>query len=781
LRRNKMENSSAKRSLMAGTGLALLATGHLTEAAETLPKPSAPFAGKIDISRDRSVPAWPEGVKAPKGAPNVVLILLDDTGFSAASTFGGAVATPELDRLAASGLRYNSFHVNALCSPTRATLLTGRNNHQVGFGSVSDNASGFPGYNSVWNKDMVSVAEVLRRNGYSTAAFGKWHNTPQWEISPVGPFDRWPTSLGFEYYYGFMAGADSQWQPRLWRNTVPVEPPATPEQNYHVTTDLTNDAVRWLHQHDALAQDKPFFLYFAPGATHSPHHAPQEWVDRYKGRFDQGWDKLREETFERQKKLGVIPATAELTPRPKELPAWDSLNGEQKKLMASQAEVFAGFLAHTDYEVGRLLKAIEEEGQADNTLVLYIVGDNGASAEGGLEGSYAGAAEGGPQGVEQHLKRVDDPSGELFTNNYAAAWAWATNTPFQWTKQVASHLGGTRNPLVVSWPSKIRDKGGVRGQFQHINDIAPTIYDVAGIRFPEKVDGVKQVPLEGTSLSYTFNNAAAPGSHTTQYFEMVGNRGIYKDGWWAGARHLLPWKRDAWETAEIGQHPWELYNLNEDYSQAHNLATKNPEKLQELVALFDSEAERNNVYPFIPRRGKQPSPADGKTTFTYREGVSRIPVRVAPNVSGRSHSITADIDVPERGAEGVIIAEGGRFGGFTLYVKDGRVIYESNSSGAIRDRIVSSVPLPTGKVRIVLDYIADAANAKPAADRKVKSGSGKLLVNGVAAGEARFAIYWGYSNETLDLGSDTGSPVSTDYVSPFAFTGKVDKVTIQLK
>lgn len=775
-----MKQGIKKTAILAGGALASL-VGQSANAAETLPPPDPGFTGKIDVSRDKSVPAWPRGVTAPKGAPNVVLILLDDTGFSAASTFGGAVATPELDRLAASGLRYNSFHVNALCSPTRAALLTGRNNHQVGFGSVSDNATGFPGYNSVWNKDMVSVAEVLRRNGYSTAAFGKWHNTPQWEISPVGPFDRWPTSLGFEYYYGFMAGADSQWQPRLWRNTVPVEPPATPVQGYHVTTDLTNDAVHWLHQHDALAQDKPFFLYFAPGATHSPHHAPQEWVDKYKGSFNQGWDKLREETFERQKKLGVIPATAELTPRPKELPAWDSLNSEQKKLLAGQAEIFAGFLAHTDYEIGRLMKAIEDEGQADNTLVLYIVGDNGASAEGGLEGSYAGAAEGGPQGVEQRLKRVDDPSGELFTNNYASAWAWATNTPFQWTKQVASHLGGTRNPLVVSWPSKIRDKGGVRGQFQHINDIAPTIYDVAGIRFPETVDGVKQVPLEGTSLSYTFNDAAAPGTHTTQYFEMVGNRGIYKDGWWAGARHLLPWKRDAWETAEIGQHPWELYNLNEDYSQAHDLAAKNPKKLQELVALFDSEAERNNVYPLIPRRGKQPSPADGKTTFTYREGVNRIPARVAPNVSGRSHTITADIEVPERGAEGVIIAEGGRFGGFTLYVRDGRVIYESNSSGAIRDRIVSSVPLPTGKVRIVLDYTADAATAKPAADRKVKSGSGKLLVNGAAAGEARFAIYWGYSNETLDVGSDTGSPVSTDYASPFTFTGKVDKVTIQLK
>lgn len=778
-----MENSSAKRSLMAGTGLALLATGHLTEAAETLPKPSAPFAGKIDISRDRAVPAWPEGVKAPKGAPNIVLVLLDDVGFSAASTFGGAVDTPELDRLAANGLRYNSFQVNALCSPTRAALLTGRNNHQTGFGSVADNAAGYPGYNSVLGKNVVTVADVLRRNGYSTAAFGKWHNTPQWEISPAGPFDRWPTGLGFEYFYGFMAGADSQWQPRLWRNTVPVEPSTTPDKGYHVTTDLSNDAITWLHQHDAVAPDKPFFLYYAAGATHSPHHAPQEWVDKYKGRFDQGWDRLREETFQRQKKLGVIPATAELTPRPNELPAWDSLTPEQKKLMAAQAEVFAGFLAHTDYEIGRILHAIEEEGQSDNTLVLYIVGDNGASAEGGLEGSYVGPAVGGFKGVENRVQRVDDPGGELFTNNYAAAWAWATNTPFQWTKQVASHLGGTRNPLLVSWPAGVKDKGGVRGQFHHVNDIAPTIYDVTGISFPETVDGVRQLPLEGTSFRYSFDNPTAPTTHTTQYFEMVGNRGIYKDGWWAGARHLLPWKREAWETAEIGQHSWELYNLNEDYSQAHDLATKEPEKLKELVALFDHEAERNQVYPLAPRRGRQPSPADGRTFFTYREGVTRIPVRVTPSLTGVSHTITADIQVPDSGAEGVIFAEGGRFGGLTLYVKDGRVVFENNASGAVRDRIVSSGKLPTGKVRITLDYTVDGAPlaAPGKGDRRVRSGIGNLKINDAVAGEARYAVFWGYSNETLDLGSDTGSPVSNSYASPFPFTGKVEKVTIQLK
>jgi arylsulfatase len=775
-----MKQIISKLALLAG-GTAAYLGGQNAHAGEAAALPEPGFKGKIDVSRDKSVPAWPDAAKSSKGAPNVVLILLDDVGFGAASTFGGAATTPELDKLAAQGLRYNTFHVNSLCSPTRAALLTGRNNHQVGFGTVADNASGFPGYNAVWNKSTVSVAEVLRRNGYSTAAFGKWHNTPTPEISPVGPFDHWPTSLGFEYYYGFMAGADNQWEPRLYRNTLAVEPPATPAQGYHLTSDLANDAIHWLHQHDAIAPEKPFFLYFATGATHSPHHAPRQWIDRYKGKFDQGWDKLREETFARQKKLGVIPANAELTPRPKELPAWDSLDADQKKLLARQAEVAAGFLAHTDNEVGRVLKAIENEGQAENTLVLYIVGDNGASAESGLAGTDGRTADGKPQSVKERLGHLNDIGGELFNNNYAATWAWANNTPFQWTKQVASHLGGTRNPLVVSWPAKVKEKGGLRNQFQHINDIAPTIYEAAGITFPDVVDGVSQVPLEGSSLVYTFDNPNAPGTHTTQYFEMVGNRGIYKDGWWAGARHLLPWKRDAWDTAGIGQHPWELYNLKEDFSQAHDLAASYPEKLKELQQLFDQEARRNNVYPLIPYRENRPTPADGKNIFTYREGVNRVPTRVAPDLSARSHTISADIEVPDKGAEGVIIAEGGRFGGFSLYIRNGKVIYENNAFGAAHEKIVSAEPLPTGKVRIFFDYTVESVVTRDLpAGRSVSSGSGRLSINGRQAGEAKFARFGGFS-ETLDVGSDLGSPVSNDYATPFAFTGRVNKVTIQLK
>jgi arylsulfatase len=775
-----MKQGITKIALLAGGALACLG-GRDAHAGDPAPQPEPGFKGKIDVSRDKSVSAWPEAAKAPKGAPNVVLILLDDVGFGAASTFGGAAATPELDKLAARGLRYNTFHVNSLCSPTRAALLTGRNNHQVGFGTVADNASGFPGYNAVWNKNTVSVAELLRRNGYSTAAFGKWHNTPTSEISPVGPFDHWPTSLGFEYYYGFMAGADSQWEPRLYRTTLAVEPSTTPAQGYHVTSDLANDAIRWLHQHDAVAPDKPFFLYFATGATHTPHHAPQEWIDKYKGKFDQGWDKLREETFARQKQLGVIPANAELTTRPAELPAWDSLDADQKKLLARQAEVAAGFLAHTDFEVGRVLKAIEDEGQADTTLVFYIVGDNGASAEGGLSGIDGRTAEGKQQSVAERLKHVNDLGGELFNNHYAAAWAWANNTPFQWTKQVASHLGGTRNPLIVSWPAKIKEKGGLRSQFQHVNDIAPTIYEVAGINFPEVVDGVRQVPLEGSSLAYTFDNPDAPGTHTTQYFEMVGNRGIYKGGWWAGARHMLPWKRDAWDTTGIGQHPWELYNLNEDYSQAHDLAGTYPEKLKELQQLFDQEARRNNVYPLIPYREQRPTPADGKNSFTYREGVNRVPTRIAPDLSARSHTISADLEVPDSGAEGVIIAEGGRFGGFSLYVRNGRVIYENNAFGAAHEKIVSAEPLPAGKVRIIFDYTVESVVTRDLpAGRSVSSGSGLLTINGRPAGAAKFARFGGFS-ETLDVGSDLGTPVSNDYATPYAFTGRVEKVNIQLK
>jgi arylsulfatase A-like enzyme len=494
--------------------------------------------------------------------------------------------------------------VNAMCSPTRGALLSGRNNHEVGFGVIAESAAGYPGYNSVWPKSAASIAEVLRLSGYSTAAFGKWHNTPVWEVNPAGPFDRWPTGLGFEYFYGFLGAAVSQWEPTLYRNTTPVEPATGHNGIYHLTPDLVNNAIQWVQQHDAVSPQKPFFLYLATGATHSPHHVPQEWVSKQKGAFDQGWDELRKQTFARQKEIGVIPASAELTPRPKEIPAWDSLTGSQKKLLSHQMEVYAGFLAQTDYEVGRLLQAIRAEGHVEDTAIFYIVGDNGGSAEGGFEGHDGVTVDNKTRPIEDRLEHIGDLGSELFSNHYATAWGWSTNTPFQWAKEVASHLGGTRDPLIFSWPGHIQGAGGLRTQFHHVVDIAPTVYELAGIQFPDAVNGVKQIPLEGASMVYSFDHPDAPSPHKVQYFEMLGSRGIYRDGWWAGSFHHLPWQSGPvqQDRSTPENNPWELYNLDQDYSQAHNLAAQNPEKLAELRELFDSEARRNNVYPLEPRR-----------------------------------------------------------------------------------------------------------------------------------------------------------------------------------
>jgi arylsulfatase len=751
--------------------------------ADTLPRPDPAFKGKIDPSRDKSSPDWPQRPTATKGAPNVILILLDDVGFGATSTFGGPVPTPALDELAKSGLRYNRFHVNSLCSPTRAALLSGRNDHEIGFGTVIEAAQGYPGYNSIWPRSAASIAEILKLNGYSTAAFGKWHNTPAWETNPAGPFDHWPTGLGFEYFYGFVAGMDEQWYPRLYRNTVAVEPPTNPAGGYHLTTDLANDATRWVQQHDAVSPQKPFFLYFATGATHEPHQVPQEWIDKYKGKFEQGWDKLREETFARQKEFGIIPANAELTPRPKELPAWDSLSADQKKLLSHQMEVYAGFLAHTDYEIGRLLQNIKAEGHNEDTIVFYIPGDNGASAEGGIEGHDALTADGKPRSIEERLAHSSEMGSDLYLNQYASGWAFATCTPFQWSKQVASHLGGTRDPLIVSWPGHIKDAGGLRSQFHHITDIAPTIYELAGVQFPNSVNGVKQLPLEGFSMVYSFDHANQPSPHRVQYFEMVGNRGIYKDGWWAGSRHLLPWDLSAhWLDRLPENNPWELYNLDADYSQAHDLAAQNPEKLKELVQLFDSEARRNNVYPLTPSGSPMPTPYDGATTFVYHPGVERIPAASAPRLTGRAHRITADVEIPAGGAEGVILAQGGVLGGYTLYIKNGRVIYEVNASGN-RAGSISSGPLEPGKAHIVLEFMPDSVETKPGliTARRPSPGVARLSVNGKPAGETKIAVFGVYYFETLDVGSDLGSAVSPDYTSPFRFTGKIDTVKVDLQ
>ena len=724
------------------SGAVAFSSWHPAWANDNDPKP---VASTIPV-HEAPPQSWPEPPKAPAGAPNVVVILIDDVGFGATSTFGGPISTPNFDRLAQSGLRYNSFHMNSLCSPTRAALLTGRNNHQVGFGSIAEWSAPYPGYNTVLPKSAATIAEVLKENGYSTSAYGKWHNTPMWQVSPAGPFDRWPTGLGFEHFYGFNQAADSQYYPRIYRDTTPVEPSKTPKEGYHFTTDITNDAISWLHQHDAVAHDKPFFIYFATGAVHEPHHVPAQWVQHYKGRFDQGWDVIRKEAFERQKALGVIPAKAELTPRPDGLPAWDSLTSDQKKLLAHEAEVYAGYTEQTDYEVGRLLDAIRDEGQADNTIVFWIFGDNGASAEGGLEGHDARTPHGKPKSIEERLDISNLLGSELFMNHYAASWAWALNSPFMGTKQDASHLGGTTDPLVVSWPGHIKDAGGIRGQFSHVNDIAPTIYDIVGIKLPGEVDGVKQIPLEGKSLAYTFDNPNAPTRHTLQYFTTSGNRGIYKDGWWAGSRFRSTWEPNYYTAAtdkDIDAHPWELYNLNDDYSQSHDLAAKYPEKLKELQKVFDEEATRNHAYPILPARSSLlDAKLKGKTVFTYRTGVERLPLRYAPGLFGHTYTIDADVVVPTDGGEGVIVAEGGLLNGFSLFVKDNRVYYEVNVANDHSDQLVASTQLRPGEAHIQLSVTPDPASIAAAAPTGVPqfstrgpvAGTVKLAINGAPAG-----------------------------------------------
>ena len=749
-----------------------------------LPRPDPAFNGKID-KRDSSKPDWPQHPKAHSGAPNVVLILLDDVGFGASSTFGGPIDTPAFQQLADNGLRYNRFHVNAMCSPTRAALLAGRNSHQMGFGNIAELASGYPGYNSLWPKESASIAEVLKDNGYSTSAFGKWHNTPMWEVNAAGPFDRWPTGLGFEYFYGFMSAQTSQWEPTLYRNTLPVDPLVVRGAGDHLTTDLVDDAIGWVHRHDALASEKPFFLYFATGATHVPHHVSQDWIAKYKGRFDEGWDVLRQRTFERQKQLGVIPANTELTPRPKEMPAWDSLSADQKKLVTRQMEVYAAFLAQTDYEVGRLLASIRADGHNEDTIVFYISGDNGSSAEGTPEGRDGANIDGKALSITERLEKVDDLGGELFLNHFATAWAWSMNTPFQWAKEVASHLGGTRDPLIVSWPGHITKPGGIRSQFTHLIDVAPTIYELASITPPIEVNGIKQTPLEGVSFAYTFDHPNAPSRHNTQYFEMLGSRGIYKDGWWAGSFNHIPWptEKNAFNAGPEPK-PWELYHLDEDFSQAHDVAAQYPDKVKELEALFDSEAKRNHVYPLEPLRDGVPFITNGKTSFVYRYGQQQIPAASAPRVSQRAHVITADLNIPASGATGAIVVEGGRYGGFTLYAKSGSLIYESNVNGHRVGQVVSSERLPTGKVTVAVAFapdnpVPDQPTVTPTAARLVP-GVITLSINGKTVGSGHVAGI-GNNSDTFDIGYDRGSPVSASYTSPFTFTGEVESVRVELK
>ena len=749
-----------------------------------IPEPDSPFGGKIGTTYKESTPDFPKPVAPPAGAPNVLLILTDDTGFGHAATFGGAAATPNLDRLAQSGLRFNRFHTTALCSPTRAALLTGRNHHSVGTGVIIEMGTGYPGYTGTVPKTTAGLPEVLRLNGYATAAIGKWHNTPSTEISPSGPFDRWPTgsTWGFEYFYGFMQGETPQYTPVLYRNTSPVPPPRTPEQGYHLTADSADEAIGWINGVNATNPNKPWFLYFATGGVHSPHHAPQDYRDKYKGRFDGGWDKYREETFARQKALGVVPANAKLPPLPKDVPPWDGLSADAKRVYARLMENYTAYLEYTDAQIGRVIDSVSATGEADNTVIIYIVGDNGASAEGGLEGTVnAIASMNGLQlGLPGLLAKFDDIGGPGTEPHIPVGWALAANTPFQWTKQIASHFGGTRNPMVISWPKRITDKGGLRSQFHHITDIAPTILEAAGVAAPQVVNGVTQKPIEGMGMAYTFPSASAPDRRTVQYFELLGNRAIYKDGWVAATQHGIPWKTAGQDKA-FEADTWELYDVNNDFTEATDLAMQFPDRLKELQAAFDTEARKYDVYPLDDRfaqrfdQSLRPNPLTGLTTFTYGPGVSYINENAFINAHNVAFSITAEVDADRGPANGVIAAIGGGTSGWSLYVKDGRPTFYYNFFEVSGYRIQSATRLPSGTSTVRVEFTPEAAGLGKAAAVKIYM-DGKP----VAAGRVERTVPLGYGAEGFDVGADNISAVSPDYKSPFAFHGTVKSVTIAL-
>ncbi len=744
-------------------------------------EPPTPTITEQDARKAKAPPRF--AVKAPAGAPNVVVVLIDDIGFGASKTFGGAINMPTLQALADSGLRYNRFHTTALCSPTRTALLTGRNHHVNNAGAIMELATAFPGNTGVRPNSVAPLAEILRLNGYSTAAFGKYHETAPWEASVSGPYDRWPTRSGFDKFYGFIGGETNQWAPAIYDGVTRVEPPHTP--GYHFTTDMTNQAIAWMRFQHALTPDKPFFIYFATGATHAPHHVSKEWIAKYKGQFHQGWDRLREETLARQIKLGVVPAGTKLTPRPAEIAAWSTLTADQQRLFERQMETFAGFAEQTDYEVGRLVQALRDMGALDNTLLLYIVGDNGASAEGGPDGSYNEmlALNGIVSDVASQLPHIDEWGGPNTFPHYAVGWAHAMDTPFQWTKQVASHFGGTRNPLVISWPARIKAKGGLRPQFHHVIDVAPTVLEAAGLPQPTTVNGTKQLPMDGVSMVYTFDDPKAKGNRTTQYFEMFGNRAIYHDGWVAATRHSIPWL--VAPLPPFDQDRWELYNVDVDFSEANNLAAQNPAKLKELQDLFVQEAIRNHVFPLDDRRVERfdaaiagrPDLIGSRKSLTLYEGMTGITENAFINIKGRSFSITADVEVVA-GANGVIIAQAGRFGGWSLYVKDGRAHHVYNFGGLQRTDVASPQPLTAGRHTIRYEFVYDGGAPG-------SGGLSRLSVDGTTVGETRVprTMPFMYSgDEGVDVGTDNETPVTEEYKEgDNKFTGRIRQVVVEVK
>ncbi len=797
---------------LSGIGLAILSssciaqqvTGELgspsattTISGKQLPPPNPQFGGVIEEKASESKAWWPPRVVPPKGAPNVLLIMTDDEGFGAPSTFGGVIETPALDRLAKNGLRYTQFHSAALCSPTRAALITGRNHHVAGYGVVGEAATGFPGYDSIIQKDTGTIGTILKENGYATSWFGKDHNTPFYLASQAGPFDQWPIGMGFEYFYGFVGGDTSQWQPNLFRNTTAIYP-VQGNPGWNLTTAMADDAIQHMKRLKEIAPDKPFFVYYVPGGTHSPHHPTPEWIKKISDQhlFDGGWNKLRETIFANQKRLGIIPADAKLTPWPKDLPEWDSLSWDEKKLFIKQADVYGAYLAYTDYEIGRVIQAVEDLGELNNTLIIYISGDNGASAEGMLNGTpnEFTTFNGVSVPVKDQFLWYEFWGSERTFPHFAAGWAWAMDTPFKWVKQVASHRGGTAQGVCMSWPGHIKDVGGIRSQFHHVIDIVPTILEATGVSAPDTINGIKQRPIEGVSMAYTWDkaNANAPTKHTTQYFEMLGNRAIYHDGWMAATTPVtIPWELNTATPPDVVTgYKWELYNLKEDVTEANDLAAKMPDKLKELQGVFYAEAKKYNVLPldnstlarFLTQR---PSATAGRTHFEYSGELTGVPASAAPNILEKSYTITAEVEIPEGGAEGMIVTEGGRFGGYGLFLSKGefgfgrgKVVFLYNLLD-LKRTTWEGPELSAGKHTIVFDFKFEGPGLG-------KGGTGVLSVDGqeVAKNSMEHTTPIMFpEDEDFDVGQDTRTPLALieyRYECPFKFTGKINKLTFDL-
>ena len=766
--------------------VAIMLSVYLSSAAfaqDVLPRPPQPFKGTVNLRAKESKSDFPQPIKAPAGAPNVLLVLLDDVGFGATSTFGGPCNTPTFQMLADNGLKFNHFHTTALCSPTRAALITGRNHHSVHTGVITEAATGFPGYDSVMQKDTATVAEVLNQNGYGTAWFGKNHNVPDWQTSQAGPFDLWPTGLGFDHFYGFLGGDTSQWRPAVTEGTKPIDP-YLGNPDYNFDYDIADQAIKWIGMQKAVAPEKPFFCYYAPGATHAPHHPKKEWVEKYKGKFDQGWDKIREETFARQKTMGIIPQDAVLTPLAPGIQAWDSCSANEKKAYARFMEVYAGFLEQTDYNVGRVIDSIRKRGELDNTMVIFIAGDNGASAEGSRQGLLNEMTffNGIKENIDDVLARADEIGSWKTYNHYPVGWAHAMCTPFQWTKQIASHFGGTRNGMVISWPKGIAAKGELRTQFHHCIDVVPTILEACHVTMPSSVNGVTQKPIEGVSLAYTFAEANARNRRTKQYFELLANRAIYSDGWVACTTPVgAPWDSAGAKVDEITGYKWELYDTSKDFSQAHDLAAEMPDKLKDLQLLFYTEAARYNVLPIDNSKTERLDPAirpsltRGRKSFSYTEGMVRIPEGASPDIKNKSWSIKADVEVKEN-ASGIIVTQGGLFGGWGLYLNQGKPVFHYNFVDVAHFDVAAKNSLTPGKHTIEMQFAYDGGGIG-------RGGVATVSVDGspVAKGRVERTIPIRITlDETLDIGEDCGTPVNLTYDVPFRFEGDIEGVTIEL-